>query len=154
MPMPVTVRPATPADIPAVLALEAQAPTAAHWSREQYVRRVEGGCVLVAVDKAICGFVCTNIVAGEWEIENIVVAPSCRRQGTADRLMRELFDRARNANASAILLEVRESNLPGRGLYAKHGFEEAGRRRTYYKDPPEEAILYSFHFGTRAGNAS
>ncbi len=41
-----------------------------------------------------------------------------------------------------ILLEVRESNLPARRLYEKHAFRDVGRRRMYYKDPAEDAILY------------
>jgi [ribosomal protein S18]-alanine N-acetyltransferase len=46
----------------------------------------------------------------------------------------------------AILLEVRKSNLAARGLYEKQGFREVGRRRTYYADPEEDAILYALRF--------
>ena len=85
-------------------------------------------------------------VAGEWEIENVVVAAEFLRRGIANELVRELIQRAKNDNASAILLEVRESNLPARGLYEKNGFREAGRRRAYYRDPVEDAILYTLRF--------
>jgi ribosomal-protein-alanine N-acetyltransferase len=61
-------------------------------------------------------------------------------------LLQELIQRAESEPAAAILLEVRESNLPARQLYEKHGFREVGRRRTYYKDPPEDAILYALRF--------
>jgi ribosomal-protein-alanine N-acetyltransferase len=131
-------------DVPAILALEQQAPGAAHWTREQYNQLVSSGVVLVAEEAgSLCGFVCAQAVAGEWEIENVVVAAAFLRRGIADELMRTLIPRAKNASASAILLEVRESNLAARGLYEKQGFREVGRRPAYYKNPAEDAILYT-----------
>jgi ribosomal protein S18 acetylase RimI-like enzyme len=61
-------------------------------------------------------------------------------------LMRALIQRAKNEAVSAILLEVRESNLLARGLYEKQGFCKVGRRRAYYRDPAEDAILYALRF--------
>jgi ribosomal-protein-alanine N-acetyltransferase len=61
-------------------------------------------------------------------------------------LIKALMKRARNQAATAILLEVRESNLAARGLYEKRGFREVGRRRSYYADPVEDAILYTLRF--------
>ena len=146
--MPVAIRSAALNDVPAILALEQQAPAAAHWTREQYNQLMSSGVVLVAVDAGeICGFVCAQAVAGEWEIENVVVAAGFLRRGIADLLMRALIQRARDAAASALLLEVRESNLAARGLYRKHVFREVGRRPAYYKDPAEDAILYTLRLG-------
>jgi ribosomal protein S18 acetylase RimI-like enzyme len=68
------------------------------------------------------------------------------RRGIANELVRNLIQRAENEAASAILLEVRESNLPARRLYEKHGFREVGRRQVYYMDPTEDAILYALRF--------
>ena len=150
--MPVAIRSAALDDVPAILAIEQQAPGAAHWTREQYNKLVSGGVVLVAEESAeeaaeeagkVCGFVCAQAVAGEWEIENVVVAARSRRCGVANELMRALIQRAKNEVAQAILLEVRESNLAARRLYEKHGFREVGRRRAYYRDPAEDAILYA-----------
>jgi ribosomal-protein-alanine N-acetyltransferase len=76
----------------------------------------------------------------------VVVAAEFLRRGIANELMRELIQSAQNEAASAILLEVRESNLPARGLYEKHCFREVGRRRAYYRDPAEDAILYALRF--------
>jgi ribosomal-protein-alanine N-acetyltransferase len=81
------------------------------------------------------------------EVENLVVAAEFLRRGMADGLLRELIQRAENKAVSAILLEVRESNLPSRRLYEKHGFREEGRRRAYYRDPIEDAILCALRFG-------
>jgi len=145
--MPVAIRSAALNDVPAILAIEQPAPGAAHWTSEQYNRLVNSGVVLVAEAAGqLCGFVCALAGAGEWEIENVVVAAKFLRRGIADELMRELIQRAESEAASAILLEVRESNLPARGLYEKHGFREVGRRRVYYRDPVEDAILYALRF--------
>jgi len=142
-----TIRAARLNDVPGILAIEQQTPGAAHWTREQYNRLVGSGVVLVAEEAGkLCGFVGAQAVAGEWEIENVVVAAGFLRRGVANELMRALIQRAKNEAASAILLEVRESNLPARGLYEKHGFLEVGSRRAYYRDPAEDAILYALRF--------
>jgi ribosomal-protein-alanine N-acetyltransferase len=149
--MPVTIRSAALNDVPAILALEQSAPGAAHWTSEQYNKLVDSGVVLVA-EQAVektgkpCGFVCAKAVAGEWEIENVAVSAELLRRGIANELVRELIHRATNDAASAILLEVRESNLPARRLYEKHGFRKVGRRLLYYRDPVEDAILYALRF--------
>jgi ribosomal-protein-alanine N-acetyltransferase len=131
-------------DVPVILAIEQQAQAAAHWTRDQYNQLVSSGVVLVAEEAGqLYGFVCAQAVAGEWEIQNVVVATGFLRRGIADELMRALIQRAKNAAESAILLEVRESNRAARGLYEKQGFREVGRRPAYYKDPAEDAILYT-----------
>jgi [ribosomal protein S18]-alanine N-acetyltransferase len=145
--MPVAVRTAGLNDVPAILALEQEAPGAAHWTSEQYNKLVGRGVVLVAEERGrSCGFICAQSVAGEWEIENVVVAADSLRRGIGNELVSALVQRARSESASAILLEVRESNLAARGLYEKHGFREVGRRRGYYADPVEDAILYALRF--------
>ena len=48
----------------------------------------------------------------------------------------------RSQSGTAIWLEVRESNHPARRFYEKHSFLEAGRRRAYYRNPEEDAVLY------------
>jgi [ribosomal protein S18]-alanine N-acetyltransferase len=145
--MPVAIHSAALDDVPAILALERHAPSAAHWTSQQYQELVGSGVVLVAEEsRELCGFICAQAVAGEWEIENVVVAAEFLRLGVADKLVRALIQRAQSEAASALLLEVRESNLPARGLYEKHRFCEVGRRRVYYKDPVEDAILYALRF--------
>ena len=145
--MPMPIRAAALNDVPVILALEQQTPGAAHWTAEQYHKLESSGIVLVAeeADK-LCGFLCAHAVAGEWEIENVVVAAEFLRRGIGSELVRELIQRAQSEAASAILLEVRESNLPARGLYEKHGLRKVGRRRAYYRDPVEDAILCALRF--------
>lgn len=141
--MPVTIRSASLDDLPALLAIEQAAAHAAHWTREQYERRVAEGWVLVSEEEgSIRGFVCARVVAGEWEIENIVVAERMQRRGIADALLGELLRQAGEMGGTAVWLEVRESNIPARRLYEKHKFRESGRRRGYYKNPVEDAVTY------------
>ncbi len=150
--MPVTIRSAVLDDLPVLLAIEQEAKTAAHWRREQYARLVESEIVLVTEDGGnISGFVCAKNVAGDWEIENMVVAKQGRRRGVGNGLLDELLRRVRQQAGAAVWLEVRESNEPARRLYKKHGFRETGRRRGYYKDPVEDAVLYEFRFGKYTG---
>ncbi len=142
--MPVVIRSGTLNDVPAILAMEKETPNAAHWTPDQYSKLVASGVVLVA-EKAgqLCGFVCAHPVAGEWEIENIAVAVKFLRHGIASELIRELLQVAQRQAAATMLLEVRDSNFAARGLYEKHGFREVGRRTEYYRDPVEDAILYT-----------
>jgi ribosomal-protein-alanine acetyltransferase len=141
--MPPAIRSATLDDLPAILAIEQEAASAAHWPTEEYENLVKTGVVLVAEQaRHLCGFVCAKAVAGELEVENVVVAYEFLRQGIADHLMRALIEQVEKGAASRILLEVRESNQPARRLYEKHAFREVGRRHNYYHNPAEDAILY------------
>lgn len=145
---PLTIRSARLNEIPAMLAVEQQAENAAHWTSAQYGKLVNDGAVLVAELGSgeackLCGFICAQSVAGEWEIENVVVDAEFLRQGIASALMLALIQRAREEGASAVTLEVRESNLAARRLYEKHGFCVVGRRRLYYKVPDDDAMLYA-----------
>jgi len=142
--MSVLIRPAAPDDVPAILAIEQAASTAAHWTAEQYQRRLETGYLLVAERQGrVCGFLCAREAAGEWEIENVVVEKASRRHGLGQDLMRTLFEKWDESAGSAVLLEVRESNAAARALYGKCGLSEVGRRRAYYREPVEDAVLYA-----------
>jgi ribosomal-protein-alanine acetyltransferase len=142
------IRAATLSDVPALCALEAQAVTAAHWSAEIYARVFEPEPARVALviekESAILGFIVALCAGPEWEIENVAVAPAARRHGLGTRLLSEFLDRARSGGAEAVFLEVRESNRAARALYEKWAFAATGRRRRYYSDPPEDAIVYRF----------
>jgi ribosomal-protein-alanine acetyltransferase len=141
------IRPATPADIAAMRRLVSHSATAAQWSREQY-ERVFGDetprRVALVVEEAVGvqGFLIAKEVTGEWEIENIAIAGAARRRGLGTRLLGAFLDDARAQGASAVLLEVRESNQAARLLYEKWAFVETGRRPGYYTQPQEDAIVY------------
>lgn len=81
-------------------------------------------------------------IAAEWELENIVIVPAERRRGLANQLLEVLVAAARSTNSESLFLEVRESNLAARSLYEKAGFQLTGSRKSYYSNPPEDAVLY------------
>lgn len=146
--LPISIRAPSLDDIPAILTIEQAAPRASHWTAEQYLSRVQSrmqdACFLVAeCEGKVCGFICARIVAGEWEIENIVVAEKLQRRGIAAELMHALIREWEKCAGTALLLEVRESNTAARSLYTKYGLREVGRRRAYYSEPVEEAVLYA-----------
>src|SRR5580698_10371260 len=90
----------------------------------------------------ITAFLVARCVASEWELENIVVASDHRRRGLGEQLLQFLFALARHARGEAIFLEVRESNAAARAFYEKLGFEQMGRRKGYYAELQEDAIIY------------
>ena len=142
--MPIAIRSATLDDVPAIRAIERQSTSASHWSTEQYEKLLQNGIVLVAEQAGtLCGFISAQAAAGEWEIENVVIARDFLRQGIASGLVRKIIGCARNKNASTVLLEVRESNRAARSLYQKLNFLEVGRRTKYYREPQEDAVLYA-----------
>ncbi|HSZ02603.1 MAG TPA: ribosomal protein S18-alanine N-acetyltransferase [Terriglobales bacterium] len=141
------IRLATPADIPTMMTLAKLAATAAHWSAEQYEEVFSGDVpfrvVLVLEEEAaMLGFVAGRAVGEEWEIENIAVAAPARRRGLGTRLLGEFLDLARGRGAEAVFLEVRESNFEARRLYEKLAFVETGRRKGYYREPEQDAVVY------------
>jgi ribosomal-protein-alanine N-acetyltransferase len=141
------IRLATPADIPTMMTLERHAATAAHWSKAQYEtvfsNHVPFRVVLVLEEEAaVLGFIAGRAVGEEWEIENITVAGPVRRRRLGTRLLGEFLDLARGRGAEAVFLEVRESNFAARRLYEKWAFAETGRRKGYYREPEEDAIVY------------
>lgn len=139
------IRPATSADLPALMALEHSAATAAHWSFEQYraaLSESSHAALVVEKDSQTLGFLIARSIGTEWELENIVVAAQAQRRGLGTQLLDEFLDRALDRRAESVFLEVRDSNLPARHLYEKRGFVECGRRQHYYLDPVEDAIIY------------
>lgn len=142
------IRAAKAVDVGAMVRLEGQSPTAAHWPKSSYRGLFDEGAPervsLVADDAgAICGFLIARIAGDECELENVVVAEASQRRGVASRLIQELVKVAGDRKAARIFLEVRESNAAARALYEKCGLAIRGRRKSYYTAPAEDAALYS-----------
>jgi [ribosomal protein S18]-alanine N-acetyltransferase len=89
---------------------------------------------------AFCAF---RLVADEIHVHNLGVAPERRRRGLGRRLLRTSLDAGVRAGGRRALLEVRASNEAALRLYAGEGFQEVGRRRSYYADPVEDAVVMS-----------
>jgi ribosomal-protein-alanine acetyltransferase len=146
----VNVRRATPGDIPSIMALERDTPGIAHWSESSYRSifapnsPVRIGLVAVEPgEERMRGFLFARVSARDCELENLAVAAPYRRRGIGSALLKSFLGEARALRLERIMLEVRESNQEARALYEKHGFSIDGRRRSYYREPEEDAILYT-----------
>ena len=146
------IRESVPFDLPAILKIEHSNRLAAHWKDEAYqsmwsdplAARV---CFVADQDGDLLGFVVGKHVVGEWELENIAVAPTAQRQGVGRELLRKLLEVAAKAGSEKLLLEVRESNLAARRLYESEGLLVTGRRKKYYQGPEEDALLLEKKLG-------
>ena len=94
-----------------------------------------------ATGHALYGFLSARVSAQELHINNIGVHEAARRRGIGNALMRAAVATARRAGARSAILEVRAGNVAAQSLYRRYGFEVVGRRRHYYREPPEDALL-------------
>ncbi len=115
------------------------------WSRENFHRELTRNAVaryLVAEEEGrIIGYAGAWIILDESHITNIAVAEDARRRGVGRRLTGDLLALLSNLGAAYATLEVRVSNLPAQHLYQSLGFVSVGRRKRYYEDNQEDALL-------------
>ena len=134
------IRPATPADLPALVALDAQ--TNPHpWTANQFqaAHQLPIRTLLIAEnDQQIIGYIAWQHIQDEIELHLIAIAPSHRQQGIANQLMQTLIATAQQHHAR-IILEVRASNHIAQALYRKHQFTPIATRKNYYGN--EDAVI-------------
>ena len=147
--MPVKYKPMSKQHIKAVSQIERECFSNA-WSENAFYQELENPMSLtlvalhindVLLNETVAGFVNVRIVNGEVYINNIAVSQPFRRMGYGKGLLLSLEDSARSENASFITLEVRESNFPAISLYASLGYKTVGKRKGFYRDPVEDAVL-------------
>lgn len=98
--------------------------------------------ILVAkIGKIVVGYITYSVVLDEVQIANVATHPEYRRCGIGEKLLNFLYDESKASGMYVITLEVRQSNEPAINLYIKCGYDEVGRRKNYYKNPTEDAIL-------------
>ena len=103
---------------------------------------------LVALDgERVIGYVGSQAVLGEADVMNVAVDPNYRRMGIAYRLIEALIAALAEKDNHSLALEVRASNTPAIALYGKMGFTEVGRRRNYYRNPREDALILRKEWG-------
>jgi hypothetical protein len=112
----VKIRKATVDDIPLMIELDRTSATSAHWTEPQY--------------------------RGLLSPERLVLVASNDEAPHAPIILDALLASARKTNSEAVFLEVRESNEAARLFYEKSGFIQSGRRKSYYSNPLEDAVLY------------
>ena len=135
---------ATSADLPEVVALERACYTDP-WPASAFVVLPDNPRVYFAVarrfDGRVIGYVVAWYVEDEGELANLAVASDGRRQGTGRALLDAMMADAMARGTKELYLEVRESNAAARQLYHSLEFEEVGRRKAYYRLPPEDALI-------------
>ena len=104
-------------------------------------------CFYVAVNgEDPVGYIGSYRTADELNITNVAVLPLWRKRGIAASLLSELCSYAADRGFYGITLEVRESNTAATALYEKFGFTCAGKRKNYYDDPTEDALILWKYF--------
>jgi ribosomal-protein-alanine N-acetyltransferase len=130
------------ADLPQVIAIERRAfPTP--WSLAMFVLELSkaSGICLAAIDQGVMvGYLVCSRYDTVWHVMNVAVDPHRQRQGIASALLERLFEHA-DKPREQYTLEVRTSNDAAIRLYERFGFRAAGRRRAYYHDNREDALI-------------
>ena len=103
-----------------------------------------------AVAHSVLGFIAARVNLDEMHVNNIGVRHGHRRKGVGGVLLGAALREASRRGASTALLEVRASNLSAQALYARFGFAVAGRRKNYYREPPEDALVMTMRLGAGA----
>lgn len=114
------------------------------WSEKSVASELENklSCWLVAVEEdAVAGYIGSQTVCGETDMMNVAVHPDHRRKGIAEALILSLIEELKGMESHCLTLEVRASNAPAIALYEKLGFSEIGRRKNYYRNPREDALI-------------
>lgn len=94
----------------------------------------------------VVGYIGSYIICDEAYITNVAVKKASRQLGIGTALLEKCMDCAENSGATFISLEVRLSNTPAISLYKKAGFESAGVRPSFYRDPTEDALIMTKYF--------
>jgi ribosomal-protein-alanine N-acetyltransferase len=91
--------------------------------------------------QGIAGYCAFRVVADEMEVLGLAVAPSSRRLGLGRWLVGLALSMGGRVGAKTAFLEVRPSNEPALALYRTLGLRETGRRKAYYDEPVEDALV-------------
>ena len=114
------------------------------WSEKSIASELENALSLwlVAVEgDVVIGYVGSQTVLGWTDMMNVAVHPDHRRKGVGERLVLALEEALKELESTCLTLEVRASNEPAKALYEKLGFTEVGRRKNYYRNPKEDALI-------------
>ena len=147
------IRPAAEYDIPEVLRIE-RASFADPWSADSFHHSLDLDRMRFLVaeerregdgaetgDGVLLGYVIALVVLEEAEIADIAVSRDARRRGVGGMLLDRVSDELGQRGVRSVYLEVRESNTAARSLYESREFKQVGRRRGYYRQPNEDALV-------------
>ena len=114
------------------------------WSENSVASELKNKLALWMVaeeDGTVAGYIGSQTCTDESDVMNVAVHPDFRRRGIAEALVNTLVAELKAIGSHCLTLEVRASNDPAIGLYEKLGFAEIGRRKNYYRNPREDALI-------------
>jgi [ribosomal protein S18]-alanine N-acetyltransferase len=132
-------------DVDAILAIQAASPEIAQWTSWDYARVARGEMAgwIGEEEDGVAGFLIARAIGHEIEILNFAVDKRLRGRGIGTSLLHEAFQWGKAQGAERAFLEVRTSNSTALKFYEGHGFQTVGRRRSYYIEPIEDALVLS-----------
>ena len=153
------ISPMTEHDLLEVVQIE-QTSGLSPWGWEAYHRELQSkdrGLMWVArldphtnSGNTLAGYVVGRLAADELHIKKIAERDQYRRGGLATALLNRVLMAAKVYEAKKAFLEVRAGNSAAQALYEKCGFTAVGRRRNYYSNPPEDALIMMAEVGESA----
>jgi ribosomal-protein-alanine N-acetyltransferase len=142
--MNVTFRKMTVEDIPAVIELDQKSfslPWPERSFRFELTDNPASRCWVADLEGKVVGMIVVWLIVDEAHVATLATHPDYRRQGIGKRLLAHVLRDMIQDGARRSFLEVRESNRAAQEMYRKLGYEITGRRRRYYRDNDEDAIL-------------
>ena len=140
---PVAIRLAASGDLAPVVEIE-RASFSDPWSLTAFRSALDEERINfhVALDgESVVGYAVSWCVIDEAELANLAVVPAMRGQKIGAALLDRAMGDARRVGCVVMHLEVRESNAAARMLYESRGFGMVGRRKRYYREPVEDALI-------------
>ncbi|MEE8415555.1 MAG: ribosomal protein S18-alanine N-acetyltransferase [Desulfobacterales bacterium] len=142
------LHPITEADIDQILAIERHS-FEDPWPRMTFVQELSNGNASnyavrhhsPGLSKDIIGYICFQVFSGKMHISKVAVALEWRGQGIASWLINACLKRVVKKGARAAFLEVRGSSISAVKLYLKLGFDIVEKRKNYYLNPKEDALV-------------
>jgi ribosomal-protein-alanine N-acetyltransferase len=91
--------------------------------------------------QTLAGYIVARMGANELHINNVAVRENYRRKGLGYDLLKQILEEGRRSAVPCAFLELRAGNSPALALYEKCGFRVISRRKKYYSEPPEDALV-------------
>lgn len=139
----ITLRPMAAADLPAVMTIELTS-YSMPWTEATFrglLRRQDADCIVAEGAGRPVGYAVSWSVLDQCELGNVAVSRAWRGMGIGRTLVGDVLRRAAERRVREVFLEVRPSNPVAQRLYFSLGFEVVGRRRAYYQNPIEDALV-------------
>jgi [ribosomal protein S18]-alanine N-acetyltransferase len=139
----VDIRGLSVGDLNAIESIERRS-YATPWSRSMFAGELvkpASLCLGAFEDDRLAGYLITSRYVDAWHVMNIAVNPEFRRRGIATALLERLFELTDDGGRRGYTLEVRVSNKGAIKLYERLGFSARGKRRGYYTDNREDALV-------------